>query len=83
MKKQRTETPLASMLLRVPRPLKQGIDEAAVAEEISTAELTRYILRRWYEERMDVLRVQNDSGPRYRDDRLGGAPGPGAGPGGG
>ena len=59
MKKQKTDTPLVSMILRVPRPLKDGIDEAAKAEEMSTAELARYILRRWYEERLNNLRVMH------------------------
>ena len=51
---------IATMIVRLPRPLKDDITAAAKEEEMSSAELTRYILRRWHEERMHNKRVMNE-----------------------
>ena len=52
--------PQANLFVRLPQPLKADIDYAAKQEQMSTAELTRYILRRWHEERMHNKRVQHE-----------------------
>ena len=55
----KTDTPHTTMLIRVQRPLKAEIKDAAHEEEMSINELCRYILRSWLDERRRARRVQN------------------------
>ena len=52
----KTETPHTTMLIRVQRPLKVAIKEAADEEEMSINELCRYIMRSWIDERRRARR---------------------------
>ena len=54
----KTDTLQTTMLIRLPRPLKAEIKDAAAEEEMSINELCRYIMRSWLDERKRARRTR-------------------------
>ena len=55
------EPPMITMVARLPPQLKEGLDETADDKGMSTAELIRYVLRRYVEDHKRNLRARKSS----------------------